>query len=156
MEIACIEPGPRKEGKWPWGNFPADNPKYQEYLDENRLHCGDASDVDFLHDVWTNEMNRTDAPPLRIVVDDGESLSLSFREGVIARVPALTPFCLPPVQTKIKGAHVDVQMVQTVFFWFPRIAPRGLLVVEDIQPIQEANAFRTQFLPQIMKDLHFW
>ena len=27
--------------------------------------------------------------------------------------------------------------------------------MEDIQPIDEANAFRTQFLPQIMKDLHF-
>jgi hypothetical protein len=27
--------------------------------------------------------------------------------------------------------------------------------VEDVQPIAEANAFRTQFLPQIMKDLHW-
>lgn len=32
---------------------------------------------------------------------------------------------------------------------------RGILIVEDIQPIQEANPFRAQFLPQIMKDLHY-
>ena len=30
-----------------------------------------------------------------------------------------------------------------------------MLIVEDIQPINEANRFRTQFLPQIMSDLHF-
>jgi len=123
IEIACIEEGPREEGKWPWGNFAEKNPRYQQYLDENRLHCGDGNDATFLESVWKNEMKRPDAPPLRIVVDD--------------------------------GAHVAEHMVQTVLFWFPRIEPRGLLIVEDIQPITEANAFRTQFMPQIMKDLHF-
>jgi hypothetical protein len=123
IEIACIEPGPRAEGKWPWGNFAAKNPRYQQYLDENRLHCGDGADVNFLHSVWKNEMKRPNSPPLMIVVDD--------------------------------GAHLAEHMAQTVFFWFPRIEPRGLLIVEDIQPIEEANAFRTQFLPQIMKDLHY-
>lgn len=123
LEIACIEKGPRSEGKWPWGNFAEKNPRYQQYLDENRLHCGDANDVKFLDSVWKNEMKRPDAPPLKIVVDD--------------------------------GAHVAEQMVTSVFFWLPRIQPRGLLIVEDIQPISEANAFTTQFLPQIMKDLHF-
>jgi hypothetical protein len=68
-------------------------------------------------------MKRPDAPPLKIVVDD--------------------------------GAHLSPHMAQSVFFWFPRIEPRGILIVEDIQPIQEANAFRTQFLPQLMKDLHY-
>ncbi|KAL7540918.1 hypothetical protein ACHAXR_010480 [Thalassiosira sp. AJA248-18] len=123
IEIACIEEGPREEGKWPWGNFAAKNPRYQQYLDENRLHCGDGSDVSFLDSVWKNEMNRPDSPPLRIVVDD--------------------------------GAHLADHMAQSVFFWFPKIEPRGLLIVEDVQPISEANAFRTQFLPQLMKDLHF-
>lgn len=42
-----------------------------------------------------------------------------------------------------------------MFFWFPKIEPRGILIVEDIQPIAIANAFRTQFLPQIMKDVHY-
>ena len=115
--------GPREEGKWPWGNFAEKNPRYQQYLDENRLHCGDGADVSFLDSVWRNEMKRPDAPPLKIVVDD--------------------------------GAHLSEHMAQTVFFWFPRIEPRGLLIVEDIQPIHEANTFRTQFMPQIMKDLHF-
>jgi Methyltransferase domain len=125
MEISCIEEGPRAEGKWPkeWGNFALKNKRYQEYRDTKRLHCGDASDVNFLHKIWTTEMNRTDAPPLKIVVDD--------------------------------GAHVAAHMAQSVFFWFPRIQPRGLMVVEDIQPIKEANKFRTQFLPQIMTDLHY-
>ena len=123
IEIACIGHGPRNEGKWPWGNFAEKNPRYQQYLDENRLHCGDGNDVKFLDSVWKKEMKRPDAPPLKIVVDD--------------------------------GAHIAEHMAQTVFFWFPRIEPRGLLIVEDVQPIAEANAFRTQFLPQIMKDLHF-
>lgn len=123
IEIACIEPGPRNEGKWPWGNFAEKNKNYQQYLDEDRLHCGDGSDVNYLDAVWKNSMKRPDAPPLKIVVDD--------------------------------GAHLAEHMAQTVFFWFPKIEPRGLLIVEDIQPISEANAFRTQFLPQIMKDLHY-
>lgn len=123
IEIACLPEGPREEGKWPWGNFAAKNPRYQQYLDENRLHCGDGNNVTFLDQVWKNEMMRPGAPPLKIVVDD--------------------------------GAHLAEHMAQTVFFWFPKIEPRGLLIVEDIQPISEANAFRTQFLPQIMKDLHF-
>lgn len=123
IEIACIEQGPRAEGKWPYGNFPEKNPRYQQYLDENRLHCGDGNDVTFLDSVWRNEMRRQGAPPLKLVVDD--------------------------------GAHLAEHMAQTVFFWFPKIEPRGLLIVEDIQPIHEANAFRAQFLPQIMKDLHF-
>ena len=123
IEIACLPEGPREEGKWPWGNFAAKNPRYQQYLDENRLHCGDGNNVTFLDQLWKNEMERPGAPPLKIVVDD--------------------------------GAHLAEHMAQTVFFWFPKIEPRGLLIVEDIQPISEANAFRTQFLPQIMKDLHF-
>lgn len=53
------------------------------------------------------------------------------------------------------GAHLAEHMAQTFFYWFPRIEPGGLLIIEDIQPIQEANKFRTQFLPQIMADLHF-
>ena len=123
IEIACLPEGPREEGKWPWGNFPSSNPRYQQYLNENLLHCGDGNNVTFLDSVWKNEMKRPGAPPLKIVVDD--------------------------------GAHIAEHMAQTIFFWFPRIEPRGMLIVEDIQPIQEANAFRTQFLPQIMKDLHF-
>lgn len=119
MEISCIEPGPRSEGKWPveWGNTASQSPRYQELLDAERLHCGDASDLTFLDNIWRNKMRRPDAPPLRIVVDD--------------------------------ASHLSSHMVTSVFFWFPRIEPGGLLIVEDIQPINEANRFRTQFLPQV-------
>eukprot|EP00550_Attheya_septentrionalis_P002643 CAMPEP_0198289906 /NCGR_PEP_ID=MMETSP1449-20131203/7945_1 /TAXON_ID=420275 /ORGANISM="Attheya septentrionalis, Strain CCMP2084" /LENGTH=402 /DNA_ID=CAMNT_0043988311 /DNA_START=54 /DNA_END=1263 /DNA_ORIENTATION=- len=123
MEIACIEHGPREEGKWPWDNSAEKNPNYKQYLNAKRLHCGDASDVSFLHKIWMTEMKHPDAPPLKVVVDD--------------------------------GAHLASHMAQSVFFWFPRIEPGGLMIVEDIQPIQEANQFKSQFLPQIMNDLHF-
>ena len=62
----------------------------------------------------------------------------------------------PPLKIVVDdGAHIAEHMAQTVFFWFPRIEPRGLLIVEGIQPISSADAFRTQFLPQMMHDLHF-
>ena len=54
IEIAYIEPDQREEGKWPWGNFAKENENYQEYLDTNQLHCGDASDCDYLQEVWTS------------------------------------------------------------------------------------------------------
>jgi hypothetical protein len=127
IEISCIEEGPRSENKWPWGNFAKENKEYQSLLDQKRLHCGDASDVDWLYRIWNEHMYRRqqqiDSPPLKIVVDD--------------------------------GSHLAKHMIYSIFFWFPRIEPGGILIIEDVQPIQEANLFRTQFLPQIMSDLHF-
>jgi len=125
MEISCLPEGPRSEGKWPknWGNFAAKNKRYESLRTAKRLHCGDASDYDFLHKVWKTEMKREDAPPLKVVVDD--------------------------------GAHLGDQMAATLFFWIPRIEAGGMLVMEDIQPISEANPFRTHILPQVMKDIHW-
>jgi len=123
MEIACIEAGPRNEGKWPWGNPAETHRWYQSLLERDRLHCGDASSYDFLHNIWTTKMKRTDAPPLKVVIDD--------------------------------GAHLHDHMAATLFFWFPRIEPGGILVVEDIEPIHAANKFRTHIVPQLMKDLHW-
>jgi hypothetical protein len=118
MEISCLP-----EGEWPWSNSASKNIKYQTYRDERRLHCGNASNLEFLNQIWRNEMKRPDAPPLKMVVDD--------------------------------GSHLSAHMAASMFFWFPRIHPRGLFIMEDIQPIQDADKFRTQFLPQIMADLHF-
>ncbi|CAB9522800.1 Inherit from bactNOG: O-methyltransferase [Seminavis robusta] len=123
IEIACLPVGPQNEGKWPFGNFAAANPRYQEYLDTNQLHCGDGSKFDYLQEVWTTQMRRPDAPPLKVVVED--------------------------------ASHLAKHMAQSLFFWFPRIAPGGILVVEDVQPINEANLFRTNTLPQVLKDLHY-
>jgi hypothetical protein len=123
MEISCIPPGTREEGKWPWGNFASKHKNYQKYRDEHRLHCGDASDVQFLNKIWIEEMKRPDAPPLKMVVDD--------------------------------ASHLAPHMAASMFFWFPRIQPRGIFIMEDIAPTDVADKFRTQFLPQIMADLHF-
>lgn len=133
MEISCLPKGPTSEGKWPHGNFAARNRKWYGPLRQaNRLHCGDASQVEWLDSVWQTHMwrrpnndNNDDAspPPLKLVIDD--------------------------------GSHLSKHMVQSFFFWFPRIEPGGFLVVEDVQPTKESNKFRTQFLPQIMSDLHY-
>ena len=125
LEIACLPAGPRSEGKWPHGNFPSKNPRYQSLLDAKRLHCGDASDYDFLERVWTEHLHRpnTNAPPLRVVVED--------------------------------ASHLSTHMAVSVFFWFPLLEPGGLLFIEDIESQTVANKFRTQLMPQLFMDLHY-
>jgi hypothetical protein len=62
----------------------------------------------------------------------------------------------PPLKVVIDdAAHLAEHMAISLFFWFPRLEPGGLLIVEDIQPISEANMFRTHILPQVMKDMHY-
>jgi hypothetical protein len=124
MEISCLPPGPRNEGKWPFDNFAEFNKTlYKRALAKGQLHCGDASNIEWINKTWTNDMKRGDAPPLKLVIDD--------------------------------GSHLARHMAQTLFFWFRRIEPGGHMVVEDIQPIDIANQFRTQLMPQIMTDLHY-
>ena len=123
MEISCIEQGPRDEGKWPWGNFAQKHRWYKDLVLNERLHCGDASDYDFLKDTWTTKMKRPDAPPLKVVIDD--------------------------------ASHLHGHMATSLFYWFPRIEPGGILVIEDIQPQDAAAKFRTHIVPQVMKDLHW-
>ena len=97
---------------------------YDTYKDANRLHLGDASDFSFLNTVWTTHMKRPDGTA-------------------------------PPLKVVVDDAsHMSKHIVTSVFFWFPRIAPGGMLIVEDIQPSGLSDAFRTQFLPQLMRDLH--
>jgi len=91
IEIACLPKGPREEGKWPWGNFAEKNPRYQQYLDEDRLHCGDGNDVNYLNEVWTTSMNRVGAPPLRVVVDDGAHIAEHMAQTVFFWFPRIEP-----------------------------------------------------------------
>jgi len=123
MEISCMEPGPRNEGKWPWGNFAEKHSMYLPLLKAERLHCGDANNFEFLKDKWETKMRRPDSPPLKVVIDD--------------------------------GSHLHSHMATSLFFWFPRIEPGGIMVVEDIQPSNQSNKFRTHIVPQVMKDLHW-
>uniref|UniRef100_A0A7S0AZC8 Uncharacterized protein n=1 Tax=Minutocellus polymorphus TaxID=265543 RepID=A0A7S0AZC8_9STRA len=112
MELYC-EFFDRKKNK-PW---------HKKFMDSNRFHCGDASEFNFSNGVWTTHMKRSDAPPLRVVVDD--------------------------------ASHKSEHQAASVFFWFPRIEPGGIMIVEDIQGNTLSNEFRHEFLPQIMADLHF-
>ena len=75
----------------PWGNFPEKNPRYKQYLDENRLHCGDGNDVNFLMDVWKNEMKVPGAPPLKFVVDDGSHEAAHMAQTVFFWLPRIEP-----------------------------------------------------------------
>ena len=100
-----------------------DHPWYQDLVDKKRLHCGDAAQYSYLHEVWTQHMKRPDAPPLKVVIDD--------------------------------GSHDSKHMATSLFFWFPRIEPGGIMVFEDIQPIVSSNKFRTKILTQVMKDIHW-
>eukprot|EP00977_Amphora_coffeiformis_P027506 scaffold34617_cov159-Amphora_coffeaeformis.AAC.1 len=62
----------------------------------------------------------------------------------------------PPLKVVVEDAsHLSKHMAASVFFWFPRIEPGGILVVEDIESQTPANKFRTDFLPQLMMDLHY-
>jgi hypothetical protein len=123
-EISCIADNPKASPRnWHWGNFASKNKKYQSLLQRNLLHCYDAANMKDLLKLWQDMRGRPDAPPLKIVIDD--------------------------------GAHISDQMALSIFFWFPRIEPGGLLVMEDIQPIPEATEFRLYLLPQLLHDMHY-
>lgn len=91
IEICCIEEGPRSEGKWPWGNFAKENKNYEDLLRNERMHCGDASDYNFLHETWSSKLRRTDAPPLKVVVDDGSYLSEHMAASLFFWIPRIEP-----------------------------------------------------------------
>lgn len=62
----------------------------------------------------------------------------------------------PPLKVVIDDAsHLAQHMAISLFYWFPRIEPGGLFIVEDVQPLPPANKFRLHVLPQLMKDLHY-
>ena len=62
----------------------------------------------------------------------------------------------PPLKVVVDDAsHRTNHQAASVFFWFPRIAPGGLMIIEDVQPNGLSNVFRNEFLPQIMSDVHY-
>jgi hypothetical protein len=91
IEISCIEQGQREEGKWPWGNFAKESPLYDSLLEDKRLHCGDASDFNFLHKTWVTQMKRPDAPPLKAVVDDASHLAEHMAASLFFWIPRIEP-----------------------------------------------------------------
>lgn len=122
-----VEPGPRSEGKWPeyWGNRARNEKRFKELREARRVHSGNSNSAAFLSKIWTEEMKRPDAPPLKVVV-----------------------------KTSYNWTHKAADIVQSIFFWFPRIQPGGMMVIEDLES-SPAELFLTQFLPQLNLDLHF-
>lgn len=82
----------------------------------------------------------------------GSATDLAFLDQTWSQMKARN---LPLRVVVDDASHQSAHMIQSVFYWFPKIEPGGFLIVEDIQPIPSANAFRTQFLPQLMSDLHY-
>ena len=153
MEISCIEHGPRSEGKWPWGNFAEVHQMYPQLLKNERLHCGDASQYSFLKSIWDTKMKRTTTTNTNNSNTNNSNSATSTTSATTNSQSSPPP---PPLMVVIDdGAHLTDQMTTSLFFWIPRLEPGGILIMEDIQPIVEANKFRTHILPQVMKDIHW-
>ena len=63
---------------------------------------------------------------------------------------------VPPLKLVIHdGVHLTEHMTISLVFWFPRIDPGGMLVVENIHLISKANNFQMLVVSQVMKDLYY-
>ena len=83
------------------------NKRYQKLLDAKRLHMGNANKYEFLQRVWTTEMKRPDAPPLKIVIDDASHQSEHMATSLFFWLPRIEPhglFIVEDVQP-IKGPN---------------------------------------------------
>ncbi|KAL7526179.1 hypothetical protein ACHAWF_001664 [Thalassiosira exigua] len=84
----------------------------------------------------------------------GDASSYDFLKGVWDN--SMKRLDAPPLKVVIDdAAHLAEHMAMSLFFWFPRIEPGGVMVVEDIQPSGVANPFRTMIIPQVVKDMHW-
>lgn len=150
MEISCIEPGPRNQGKWPWGNFAEKNKHYKALRDQKRLHCGDAATYDFLHQIWTTEMKRPDAPPLMVVIDDGSHEYLHMATSLFFWLPRIEPGGVLIIE--------DVQATKVANKFRTRIMPQ---VMKDLHwcgdtKFKDARCFPTiqPFLEGVHCEMH--
>ncbi|CAJ1932768.1 unnamed protein product [Cylindrotheca closterium] len=128
LEISCLPEGPREEGKWPWGNFAANSNQYDNLISKKRLHCGDAYSYDFLHSTFSQHIHLPDAPPLRVVVEDGSYQSQDMAASLFFWFPRLEPggmFFVEGIRPDDNGGHGP------------------------------ADQFKTHIVPQVMKDLHW-
>ena len=85
----------------------------------------------------------------------GDQSDLDFLDDVWAR---LRRPGAPPLMAVIDdGSHKSADMLASVFYWFPKIAPGGVLVVEDIQPFSGdvQRGFKAVFLRKLLSDVHY-
>jgi len=112
-------------------NAQKQQPWHAPHWANNRMHCGDSSSYEFLLATWTQTMKRPADPTT----------------GAKAA---------PPLKVVIEDAsHFSHHQTAAVFFWFPRIEPGGIMVIEDVQPNSLSNVFREEFMPQILADVHY-
>lgn len=119
-ELHSIEKSCSKED-WKGENFAAKNAHYSTMLKDGHMHCGDATDYDFLDAVWSKM--KSSGAPLKVVVDD--------------------------------ASHSSMDLATTLFYWFPKLAPGGVLILEDLEPRGPPDMFRLHTLPQLVKDIHY-
>jgi hypothetical protein len=92
MEISCLPHGPMSEGKWPHQNTATHKKLLHDRLvEKERLHCGDASKIEWINQIWSNHMKRNDAPPLKLVIDDGSHLSKNLATSLFFWFPRIEP-----------------------------------------------------------------
>eukprot|EP00980_Cylindrotheca_fusiformis_P000972 scaffold265_cov131-Cylindrotheca_fusiformis.AAC.7 len=145
IEISCIEQGPREEGKWPWGNFAEESHLYDSLIESKRLHCGDASEFEFLHDTWTQQMKRPDAPPLKVVVDDGSHVAEQMAASLFFWIPRIEPGGMliveglrPDGQSDMFRSHILPQVMKDLHWCGdPTAKTEDTLCFPTIQPFLE-------------------
>mmetsp|Transcript_27458 Transcript_27458/g.66678 ORF Transcript_27458/g.66678 Transcript_27458/m.66678 type:complete len:351 (-) Transcript_27458:427-1479(-) len=67
------------------------NKNYESLRASNRLHCGSSNDYEFLHETWTTHMKRSDAPPLKVVVDDASHQAHHMAASLFFWIPRIEP-----------------------------------------------------------------
>lgn len=91
IEMSCLPHG-KGEGFWPWTNEAAtDKLMYDRLMSKNRMHCGDAKNIKFLSKAYTEMTNRTNAPPLKLVVDDVTHNSDDMVKSLFFWFPRIEP-----------------------------------------------------------------
>jgi hypothetical protein len=96
----------------------------------SRIHCGSGVDWAFVHPVLTHAMANGAHSPLGVVVDDGGH---SDEESDPARLKRILPAAAcAGLSAWADGSPLARTVAKSFFYYFPRLAPRGLFFMEDI------------------------
>lgn len=120
MDIACTED--RMKNAPPYMKA-----RYQKLLDVNRLHCGDSSNFEFLHKIYSSQLRRPDAPPLRVVIEDASHIPQHMAVALF--------FGLPRIEL---GGLLIMEDIE------PNVSNK-----------HGGHGIQTDLLPQIVNDIHY-
>jgi len=85
----------------------------------------------------------------------GDSSHVDFLMETYEKMQSATAGAKPLKIVVEDASHMSHHQVAAIFFWFPRIEPGGIMIIEDIQPNRLSWAFRQEFWPQLLWDLHY-